>query len=127
MRDIYEAVEKLSASLAFAIERVAGGKGWASKPYSMMVAPFPDRYIMLVSTSIHLPYYRSASFTPRYQSEQGQKAWGIDIRRTDGVSRDTWAGGLSVSRTEGNWTLMYGVIALTDEWLDGLLEELGTP
>jgi hypothetical protein len=127
MKDIYEAVEKLSASLAFAIERVAGGKGWASKPFSMMAAPQPNRYIMLVSTSIHLPYYRSASFTPRYEPEPSGKAWGIDIRRTDGVARDTWAGGLSVTRTEGKWTIMYGVITLTDEWLDGLLEELGTP
>jgi hypothetical protein len=127
MRDIFEAVEKLSAALAFSIERVAGRKGWASKPFSMMLAPTPDRYVMIVSTSIHLPYYRSACFTPRFEPEAGGKSWSIDIRRTDGAVRQAWVSGLNISRPEGKFMIMYGAIALTDEWLDGLLEELGAP
>ena len=127
MRDIFEAVEKLSALLSFSVQRVASAKGWAAKPYSFMVTPQSDRILMVVSTSVHLPMFRSAGFTPQREPEDGGKAWTIDVRRTDGVLRDAWADGLIIRKTDGKFVLMSGSIALSDDLLDGLLEELGTP
>ena len=127
MKDIYEAVEKLSAVLAFSVERVASNKGWAAKPYSLMIAPTPDRLVMVVSTTVLLPGAMSACFTPRYEPQTGGRTWGIDVRRTDGVARETWSDGLTISRNEGRFVIMHGAIALSNESLDLLLEDLGTP
>ncbi|MSP60193.1 MAG: hypothetical protein EXR72_07590 [Myxococcales bacterium] len=127
MKDIFEAVEKLSALLSFSVQRVAGHRGWAAKPYSFMLSPATDRTIMVVSTSVHLPLYRSCGFTPHREPDDGGKQWGIDVRRTDGVARESWASGLTIRKTDGKFQLMYGAIALSDDQLNGLLEDLGSP
>ncbi len=126
MKDIFEAMEKLSAGLAFSVQRVADRKGWASKPYSVMLAPSADRTIIVVSTSVHLPAYRSAAITPRYEPENGQ-TWQFEVRRTDGVVRDTWAEGLTLAKSGGRFEILYGAIALTDESLEMMLDDLGVP
>jgi hypothetical protein len=126
MKDIFEAMEKLSAGLSFAIQRVAQRKGWASKPYSVMLAPSPERTIIVVSTSVHLPMYRSAAIMPRYEPENGQM-WQFEVRRTDGVIRDSWADGLTLSKSGGSFEILYGAIAVTDESLDMMLDDLGVP
>lgn len=126
IRDIYEAMEKLSAGLSFSIQRVAQRRGWASKPYSVMLAPAPDRTIIVVSTSVHLPLFRSAAIMPRYEPENGQ-SWQFEVRRTDGVTRDSWAQGLMLAKTGGGFEILYGAIAVTDESLDMMLDDLGQP
>jgi hypothetical protein len=127
MRDIYEAVERLSALLSFSVQRVAQAKGWAAKPYSFMVAPGAERVVMVVSTSVHLPLFRSAGFVPQREPEDNGKSWTIDVRRTDGVLRPTWAHGLTIRKTDGKFALMHGSVALSDDMLEGLLDDLGTP
>ncbi len=126
MRDIYEAVERLSALLSFSVQRVAETRGWAARPYSFMVAPHANRVVMVVSTSVHLPLFRSAGFVPHREPDEGGYSWTIDVRRTDGVER-TWAGGLVVRKSEGRFVLMQGSVALSDLVLEGLMEDLGTP
>lgn len=127
MKDIFEAVEKLSALLSFSVQRAAQAKGWAAKPYSFMVTPESDRMLMVVSTSVHLPMFRSAGFTPHREPQDGGRSWTIDVRRTDGVLRDAWADGLIIRKIDGKFVLMSGSIALSDDMLDGMLEDLGTP
>jgi len=126
LRDIFEAMEKLSAGLSFTIQRVAAKKGWASKPYSVMLAPSPERTIIVVSTSVALPLFRSAAIMPHYEPENGQ-AWQFQVRRTDGVVRESWAGGLMLTKSGGSYEILYGAIALTDESLDMMLDDLGVP
>ena len=127
MNDIYDAVERLSAVLSFSVQKLAGRRGWAAKPFSLVVAPTPERYVMMVSTTVTLPRALSAGFTPLYQPDPGGRSWTIDIRRTDGVVRDSWASGLSIAKAEGRFQITMGPVTLSEDMLDALIEDLGTP
>lgn len=125
MRDIYEAIEQLSALLSFRIENVARERGWATRPYSWLLAPNPEKLCIVVATTLYLPEGVAASFTPRSSPADGGGVWQIDVKRTDSVVRDSWSDGLSVTRNEKKWVLWCRSVALTDQALAVILDDLG--
>src|SRR5690242_8540129 len=107
MKDIFEAIEQLSALLSFRIENLARSRGWATKPYSWLVAPSEGKLIIVVATTVFLPEGAAASFTPRAEPVDGGTSWVIDVRRTDAVVRDAWSDGLSVMKNDRKYALWY--------------------
>ena len=53
--------------------------------------------------------------------------WIIDIKRSDGVSRPEWNGGISIKRHNGSYTMLLGNTLLDEAALAALLEAVGTP
>jgi hypothetical protein len=127
MKDIFEAIEQLSALLSFRIENVARARGWATKPYSWLVSPDEGRLVIVVATTLYLPQGLAASFTPRAEPQAGQGGWNIDVRRTDSVVREAWSDGLSVVKNDRKYVLWHRQGMLSDETLGTILDELGRP
>jgi hypothetical protein len=124
LRDIYEAAEQLTAAMAMSVDHLAKQRGWASRTLSgMLVEP---RLMMLYSSSVLLPYGRGASFVPARAPRTGD-SWMIDIRRSDGVSRPEWNGGIAIRRVGGNYAMLAGSDQLDETVLDRMLEAIGTP
>ena len=127
MKDIFEAIEQLSALLSFRIENVARSKGWATKPYSWLVSPEEGKLVIVVATTLYLPEGLAASFTPRAEPVAGGASWVIDVRRTDAVTRAMWSDGLSVMRNDRKFALWHRQGQLTDDTISQILDELGRP
>ena len=127
MKDIFEAIEQLSALLSFRIENLARARGWATKPYSWLVTPHDGKLVIVVATTVYLPEGLCASFTPRAEPDGSGNAWQIDVRRTDSVVRKPWAEGLSIVKQDKKYVLWYEQGALSDENLTSMMEELGRP
>ena len=51
----------------------------------------------------------------------------IDIKRSDGVSRPEWNGGISIKKQNGSYTMLLGNTLLDENALAALLEAVGTP
>jgi hypothetical protein len=51
----------------------------------------------------------------------------IEIKRSDGVSRPEWNGGISIKRQNGSYTMLLGSQLLDETSLANLLEAVGTP
>ena len=126
MKDIFEAIEQLSALLSFRIENQARKQGWATKPYSWIISPDEGKLVIVVATTLFLPEGLCASFTPRNEPLDGGR-WPIDIRRTDCVIRDGWESGLSVAKTDKKFALWMGDTALSDDKLVVMINDLATP
>ncbi len=124
MPDIFDAVEKHTAELSFSIRQRAIKRGWAWKPYSFTVAPDRKRSVIIICTSLELPYMRSVAFLPRSDPEEGGKSWQVDIKRSDGRIIDTWRNGFTLTPMGGKFEWMYGAIALSKESLDLILDDL---
>ena len=125
MRDLFEAIEQLSALLAMRLEKAARRRGWASKAASRTTAPERGRLTHLVSTTLNLPQGLAATFVPR--PEPDGDSWFIDIRRTDGVMRRSWADGLRVTRLGPNFALCQLAAPLSDEAVESMYDELARP
>ena len=125
VRDIFEAAEKHSATLAMYVEHMARHRGWGARMLSGML--MEPRLMMIYSASLLLPYGRAASFTPARMPRIDGNTWMIDIKRSDGVSRPEWNGGISIKRSEGDFTMMLGIHVLDEQSLSLLLEAIGTP
>src|SRR5262245_4711331 len=104
MKDIFEAIEQLSALLSFRIENLARARGWATKPYSWLVSPTEGKLIIIVATTVFLPEGQAASFTPRAEPNDNNN-WVIDVRRTDAVLRDAWSDGIGVVKNGQKYAL----------------------
>lgn len=127
MKDIFEAVEQLSALLSFRIENLARSRGWATKPYSWLVSPSDGKLVIVVATTVYLPEGLSASFTPRAEPTTGGSTWQIDVRRTDSVVRPQWANGLAIVKQDQKFVLWNGQGVLSDDNLSSMMEDLGRP
>lgn len=125
MRDIYEAAEKQSATLAMYVEYLAKKRGWSARTLSGML--MEPRMIMVYGASVLLPYGRAASFIPARIPRIDGETWMVDIKRSDGVSRPEWNGGISIKRLNGSYTLALGPRQLDEAALAALLEALATP
>src|SRR3954462_5754332 len=125
VRDIYEAAEKHSATLAMYVEHLARGRGLgASTLRGMLMEP---RLMMIYGASVMLPEGRAASFIPARMLRVVGETWMIEIRRSDGVSRPEWNGGIAIKRHNGSYTMLLGTTLLDETALTALLEAVGTP
>lgn len=129
MRDIYEAAEKHSATLAMYIEHLARRRGWGARTLSGML--MEPRLMMIYGASVMLPEGRAASFIPARMPRVDGDTWVIDIKRSDGVSRPQWNCGICIKRQNddktGSYTMLLGSEVLDEALLARLLEAVGTP
>jgi len=125
VRDIFEAAEKQSATLAMYVEHLAKRRGWSARTLSGML--MEPRLMMIYGASVLLPYGRAASFIPARMPRVDGDTWVIDIKRSDGVSRPQWNQGVSVKRHNGSYSLLLGTQLLDEATLAALLEALGEP
>ncbi|MFI5288742.1 MAG: hypothetical protein ACHQ17_03795 [Polyangia bacterium] len=125
MRDIFEAAERQSATLAMYVEHLAKRRGWSARTLSGML--MEPRLMMIYGASVLLPYGRAASFVPARMPRVDGDTWMIDIKRSDGVSRPEWNGGIAIKKLSGNYTLMIGNQLLDEGSLAHLLESIGEP
>lgn len=132
MRDVFDAIERLSALLAMRIENAARKRGWPTKTNGRTLSPMRGRLVALVGTTLLLPRGEAATFVPRPEAEGNSAAedarWVIDIRRSDGVMRKSWQNGVQVGRTaSGTYALLLDGAPLSDESVDTWLEDLSKP
>lgn len=125
MRDIFEAAERQSATLAMYVEHLAKRRGWSARTLSGML--MEPRLMMIYGASVLLPYGRAASFVPARMPRVDGETWMIDIKRSDGVSRPDWNGGIAIKKLNGSYTLMIGNQLLDEGSLAHLLEAIGEP
>lgn len=125
VRDIYEAAEKHSATLAMYIEHLARRRGWGARTLSGML--MEPRLMMIYGASVMLPEGRAASFIPARMPRVDGDTWMIDIKRSDGVSRPQWNCGICIKRHNGAYTMLIGSELLDEMALARLLEAVGTP
>ncbi len=125
MRDIYEAAEKQSATLAMYVEHLARRRGWGARTLSGML--MEPRLMMIYGASVLLPYGRAASFIPARAPRIDGDTWMIDIKRSDGVSRPQWNSGIAIKRVSGAYQMTFGAGILDEPTLYQLLESLGEP
>ena len=125
MRDIYEAAEKHSATLAMYVEHLARRRGWGARTLSGML--MEPRLMMIYGASVMLPEGRAASIIPARKPRVDGDTWIIDIKRSDGVSRPEWNGGIAIKRHNGSYTMLLGNTLLDENTLAALLEAVGTP
>jgi hypothetical protein len=125
VRDIYEAAEKHSATLAMYVEHLARRRGWGARTLSGML--MEPRLMMIYGASVLLPYGRAASFIPSRVPRVDGDTWMIDIKRSDGVSRPDWNVGIAIKRHNGSYTMLLGTRLLDEDSLSHLLEAVGTP
>lgn len=125
MRDIFEAAERQSATLAMYVEHLANRRGWSARTLSGML--MEPRLMMIYGASVLLPYGRAASFVPARRPRVDGDTWMIEIKRSDGVSRPEWNGGIAIKKLNGSYTLMVGNQLLDEAALARLLEAIGEP
>jgi hypothetical protein len=125
VRDIFEAAEKQSATLAMYVEHLAKRRGWGARTLSGML--MEPRLMMIYGASVLLPYGRAASFVPARMPRVDGDTWVIDIKRSDGVSRPQWNGGIQIKRLNGSYTLMCGNQMLDETSLAAMLDAIGEP
>ena len=125
MRDIYEAAEKQTATLALYVEHLARRRGWGARTLSgMLVEP---RLMMIYGASVLLPYGKAASFIPARAPRTDGDTWTVDIKRSDGVSKPAWNNGIFIKKLNGNYTLSYDTKVLDEPLLINILDAIGTP
>jgi hypothetical protein len=125
VRDIYEAAEKHSATLALYIEHIARRRGWGARTLSGMI--MEPRLMMIYGASVLLPEGRAASFIPSRRPRVDGDTWMIDINRSDGVSRPAWNRGIAIKKLNGSYKMTLAERELDESTLAGLLEALGAP
>lgn len=131
MKDIYEAIERMSAQLSYRLERVAQKKGFAVHYSGYNLCAPSGQIVKVFHSLVHLPRGYGASFVPRPQPEPDGESWHIDIRRNDGVSRSAWLQGLTMRKSpageEEEWTIYMGGEPLHAERIAHLYSELEKP
>jgi hypothetical protein len=125
VRDIYEAAERHSATLAMFVEHLARRRGWSARTLSGML--MEPRLMMIYGASVLLPYGRAASFVPARMPRVDGETWMIEIKRSDGVSRPPWNGGIAIKRLNGSYSLVVDNHPLDENTLAALLESIGEP
>lgn len=126
MKDIRDEIERLTALLSFRVEHLAKRENRPIHFSSYAVAVRPGRLVQLFSTLLHLPRGYAATFMPRSQPE-ADGTWRIDIRRNDGVTRESWFDGIVVGSDGNELTLLYKGRALQMEDLERIVSDLTKP
>ncbi len=126
MKDIRDEIERLTALLSFRVEHLAKRENRPIHFSSYAVAVRPGRLVQLFSTLLHLPRGYAATFMPRSQPE-ADGTWRIDIRRNDGVTRESWFDGIVVGSDGNELTLLYKGRTLQMEDLERIVSDLTKP
>ena len=126
MKDIRDEIERLTALLSFRIEHLAKREGRAIHFSSYSVAVRPGQLAQLFSTLVHLPRGYAATFMPRSQPES-DGTWRIDVRRNDGVMRESYFDGIVAGPNNTKLTLLFKGRPLQIENLERILSNLGKP
>lgn len=125
MRDIFEAIEKLSVVLGLRLENAVRKRGWAGKPVNQRVeAAGPDRSIYVQRIEVALPRGTRALFVPDPAPSADGTSWGIQIRRSDSVVRKSWKDGLRVRPVDGGYQLFLRDEPLAEPLFRQILDEL---
>lgn len=129
MKDIFEAIERLSAQLSYRLEHIAKKSSLAVHFSGYSVSPRSGVLVRLFSTMIHLPKGYAVNFMPRSQPEPApdDESWHIDIRRNDGVTRSSWSSGIRVQKLHGGFALTYEGRQLVGEDIHQMLSDLEKP
>lgn len=127
MKDLYEAIERLTAQLSFRLEHIAKKRGIAANFSGFTVGTESGGLLRLFSTMLHLPRGYAVTFSPRQAPEEDGESWVIDIRRNDGLVRRTWASGLRVRKVDDTYATTYEDRVLSREDIESMLTELERP
>ena len=127
MKDLFEAIERLSAQLSYRLEHIAKKSSLAVHFSGYSVSPKPGTLVRLFNTMIHLPKGYAVSFNPRSQAEPGGQSWHIDIRRNDGVARASWGTGITIRKLGEAYALTYDGRQLVGEDIHKILGDLEKP
>ena len=125
MRDLFEAIEKLTVVLALRLENAVRKRGWAGKPIcERFEADGPGRTIYPQRIDLPLPRGNRVLFLPDAAPTEGQTSWRIQVKRNDGVVRRSWKDGLSVRPVDGGYQLFLRDEVLSEPVFKQLLDEL---
>jgi len=125
MRDIFEAIEKLTVVLALRLENAVRKRGWAGKPVNgRFEANAPDRTVYPQRVELPLPRGQRALFQPDAEPAADGQSWRIQIRRNDGVIRHSWKDGLHVRPVDGGYQIYLRDQLLGEPVFKQLLDEL---
>jgi hypothetical protein len=125
MRDVFEAIEKLSVVLGLRLENAVRKRGWAGKPViGRFEASAPDRTIYPQRIELPLPRGHRALFLPDAEPAADGTSWRIQIKRNDGVVRRSWKDGLHIRPVEGGYQLFLRDEPLGEPVFKQLLDEL---
>jgi hypothetical protein len=127
MKDIFEAIERLSAQLSYRLEHIAKKSSLAVHFSGYSVSPKPGVLVRLFNTMIHLPKGYAVNFMPRSQPEPDGESWHIDIRRNDGVQRASWGSGITVRKLGEGFALTYDGRQFVGEDIHQMLSDLEKP
>lgn len=124
MRDIYEAVEKLSVVLAMRVANSVRKRGWANKAQTdRFVVAAPDGAAYPTRIVLPLPLGGRVSFTPE-PAPAADGSWKFSIRRTDGVVRHSWADGITLKKGESEYQLFSRDELLSESVFSQMIDEL---
>lgn len=133
MKDIFDAIERVSAQLSYRLERAAQKKGFAAHLSAYPLYPKPGVMVRLFQTLVHLPRGYGVNFVPRTEPEADGASWQFDIRRNDGVLRTAWARGYTMRREpeaenpDEEWVIYDWKEPLTMDRIYALMNELEKP
>ena len=127
MKDIFEAIERLSAQLSYRLEHIAKKSSLAVHFSAYSVSPKPGVLVRIFNTMIHLPKGFAVNFMPRAQPEPDGQSWHIDIRRNDGVTRTSFSSGIGVRMLGEGFALTYDGRQLTGDDIHQMLNDLEKP
>lgn len=127
MRDIYEAIEKLTTVLSLRIENAVRKRGWAGKPATeRFEVNGPDRQVYPLRISLSMPLGPRVSFSPEDGPSADQSSWKIQIRRNDGVTRRSWSDGLQVRKVDSGYQIFVRDKLFSEPQFKQILDELST-
>lgn len=125
MRDIYEAIEKLTVVLALRIENAVRKRGWAGKAVlERFDVPAPGRLAYPTKIALPLPLGSRVTFLPAEAPSDDKSSWKIQVKRSDGVTRQSWADGLHVRQVDGGYQIFVRDEVLSEAQFKQILDEL---
>ena len=128
MKDIYEAIERVSAMLSYRLERAAQKKGFPVHYTGYNLMTPSGGLLKVFHTLVHLPRGYGASFVPRATPEEAGDSWHIDIRRNDGIVRTAWVAGMDMRKdVDGEWTIFFNGEPLSADLIARLYDEMEKP
>lgn len=128
MKDIFEAIERLSAKLSFLTEQTTMQRSLAVQFSGYAVSPQKNVLIRLYHVMVHLPRGYACNFRPRSEVNPDGQSWHIDITRSDGTVRKSWQRGIEVARlSDGKFYLIYDGRELRDEDLMAIITDMERP
>jgi hypothetical protein len=125
MRDIYEAIEKLTVVLALRIENAVRKRGWANKPVlERFDVAAPGRLAYPTRIALPLPLGNRVTFSPAEAPSDDKSSWKIQLKRSDGVTRHSWSDGLHVRQVDGGYQMFVRDEVLSEVQFKQILDEL---